>query len=315
MRKCRQSTARNILVFMADSSDHITGKTGLTLTITASKDGAAFASISPTVTDRGSGWYNLALTTSHYDTLGDLALHITGTGADPTDLIIEVVSYNPQDGAYLGLTGIDDLETRLSAARAGYLDELAAANIPTDLTNIYNRIGAPAGASIAADLVVIDNFVDDLETRLSAVRAGYLDNLSAGAVALASVCTAGRLGELDAANLPADIDTLLLRLTATRAAYLDYLNTVNTKLPANFIMGSSVNTDKDDDIDAILTDTNELQTDWANGGRLDTLLNDIAKLTGYNVTRAGDVITIYEIDGVTVFRQYDLASGGRIRAD
>jgi hypothetical protein len=34
--------------------------------------------------------------------------------------------------------------------------------------------------------VVIDNFVDELETRLSAARAGYLDNLSAGAVALAA---------------------------------------------------------------------------------------------------------------------------------
>jgi hypothetical protein len=46
--------------------------------------------------------------------------------------------------------------------------------------------GAPAGASVSADLVVIDNFVDDLESRLSAARAGYLDNLSTGAVALAS---------------------------------------------------------------------------------------------------------------------------------
>ena len=50
----------------------------------------------------------------------------------------------------------------------------------------FPRLGAPAAASIAADLVVIDNFVDDLESRLSAARAGYLDNLSAGAVALAS---------------------------------------------------------------------------------------------------------------------------------
>jgi hypothetical protein len=50
----------------------------------------------------------------------------------------------------------------------------------------FARLGSPAGASIAADLVTIDNFVDDLETRLSATRVGYLDNLSAGAVALAS---------------------------------------------------------------------------------------------------------------------------------
>lgn len=79
------------MVFMVDSTDHITGKTGLTLTITASKDGAAFASITPTVTERGSGWYNLALTVSHTDTLGDLAGHITATGADPTDFIMQVV--------------------------------------------------------------------------------------------------------------------------------------------------------------------------------------------------------------------------------
>lgn len=88
------STARNVMVFMKDSGDHITGKTGLTLTITASKNGAAFASISPTVTERGDGWYSLALTSSHTDTAGDLALHITGTAADATDIVLEVVSYN-----------------------------------------------------------------------------------------------------------------------------------------------------------------------------------------------------------------------------
>jgi hypothetical protein len=87
----KQSTARSLVVFMTDSTDHITGKTGLTLTITASKDGAAFGSISPSVTELSNGWYKLALTTSHTDTLGDLALHITATGADPSDLVRQVV--------------------------------------------------------------------------------------------------------------------------------------------------------------------------------------------------------------------------------
>ncbi len=86
---------------------------------------------------------------------------------------------------------VDDLEARLTAARAGYLDELGPTNVPAD--------------------------IDTLLTRLSAARAGYLDNLSAGAVALASVCTAARLAELDAANMPADIDTLLSRVTAAVA--------------------------------------------------------------------------------------------------
>lgn len=42
----------------------------------------------------------------------------------------------------------------------------------------FARIGAPAGASVSADILVIDNFVDDLETRLTSARAGYLDNLN-----------------------------------------------------------------------------------------------------------------------------------------
>jgi hypothetical protein len=65
--------------------------------------------------------------------------------------------------------------------------------------------------------------------------------------ALASVCTEGRLAELDAAKLPADVDTLLARLTAARAALLDEITAVRM---------------------AVLTD-------WINGGRLDLLLDAI----------------------------------------
>jgi hypothetical protein len=73
-------------------------------------------------------------------------------------------------------------------------------------------------------LSAIETLVDELESRLTATRAGYLDNLSGGAVALASVCTEARLAELAAANIPADIDTLIARLTALRAGYLDNLS-------------------------------------------------------------------------------------------
>lgn len=91
----RQSTSRNLSVLMVDSSDHVTGKTGLTLTISASKDGGAFATITPTVTELATGWYSIALTTTHTNTLGDLAFHITGTGADPTDIVRQVVADLP----------------------------------------------------------------------------------------------------------------------------------------------------------------------------------------------------------------------------
>ena len=37
----------------------------------------------------------------------------------------------------------------------------------------------------------------------------------------------------------------------------------------------------------------------------------VFKLLGNKVTKSGDVITIYEDDGITTWREYDLASGGR----
>lgn len=42
-------------------------------------------------------------------------------------------------------------------------------------------------------------------------------------------------------------------------------------------------------------------------------VTDILKLTGYKVTRSGDIITIFEIDDSTPWRQYDLSSGGRVQ--
>ncbi len=49
----------------------------------------------------------------------------------------------------------------------------------------YARLGAPAGASIAADLVVIDNFVDGLETTIGSAGAGLTALATAAALATA----------------------------------------------------------------------------------------------------------------------------------
>jgi len=89
------------MILMVDSADHITGKTGLTLTVTLSKDGAAFAAIGGSVTEISSGWYKLALNTTDTGTLGDLAIHATATGADPTDVVDQVVVLLPGDAVTL----------------------------------------------------------------------------------------------------------------------------------------------------------------------------------------------------------------------
>lgn len=90
MRKLRQSTEKNVMVLMVDATDHISGKIGLTLTVALSKDGGAFSAITPAIVERGNGWYSLALSTSHTDTLGDLVLHIEGYAADPSDMVLLV---------------------------------------------------------------------------------------------------------------------------------------------------------------------------------------------------------------------------------
>lgn len=100
------STARELMVFMTQSADHVTGATGLAagLTITLSKNGGAFAAITPAVTERGTGWYALSLTTTHTNTAGDFVLHITAAATDPTDFRDEVVVAIP-DVNVVSITG------------------------------------------------------------------------------------------------------------------------------------------------------------------------------------------------------------------
>lgn len=67
---------------MADDTDSQSAKTGLSVfTVNYSKAGAALASISPTITERSLGWYELAITATHTDTLGHLVFDIASAGA------------------------------------------------------------------------------------------------------------------------------------------------------------------------------------------------------------------------------------------
>lgn len=152
------STARNVGVLMTDSSDHVTGKTGLTLTITASKNGAAFAAISPTVTELATGWYNVALTASHTDTLGDLLLHMTSTGADPADMREQVVTALPGESVTVGSIAADAVNASALAADA--------------VTEIQ------AGLATAANLATVDTVVDAIKVKTDSLTftvAGQVD--------------------------------------------------------------------------------------------------------------------------------------------
>jgi hypothetical protein len=95
METRKQSTTDYpIVFFMVDSSDHITGKTGLSPTVTLSKNGGAFGAAAGSVSEIANGWYSLAGNATDRNTLGPLIIHATATGADSLEMKINIVAYD-----------------------------------------------------------------------------------------------------------------------------------------------------------------------------------------------------------------------------
>lgn len=104
----QNSTGRPVTFFHTLASDHVTGATGLTPTVTISKNGGAFAAAAGAVTELGSGWYVLAGNATDRNTLGELAIHSVGGGAsDPADQRYVIVPWDEFD-ANLGLSLLDE---------------------------------------------------------------------------------------------------------------------------------------------------------------------------------------------------------------
>lgn len=144
----QNQTAVPLMFLMIDSADHLAGKTGLSPTVTISKNGAAFGAPAGAVTEISVGWYKVAGNATDANTLGPLALHATSAGADPTDSLYRVVappatqaSVDTIDDlldtevATLGtkLDTIDDfLDTEVAAVLAAVDTEVAAIKTQTD---------------------------------------------------------------------------------------------------------------------------------------------------------------------------------------
>lgn len=83
-----KNTALSAFPFlMVDGTDHVTPKTGLTITATRSIDGAAFAACANSATETGNGWYRIDLAAS--DMNGNtIALKFSATGADTRNITV-----------------------------------------------------------------------------------------------------------------------------------------------------------------------------------------------------------------------------------
>jgi hypothetical protein len=238
----QQNSAAYPLVFLLVlSSDHITGATGLTPTVTLSKNGGAFASPAGAVSAIGNGWYQVAGNATDTGTLGPIILHASVATADPTDVVFPVVAVNPQSTAYglslaktTNITGFNDIAATAIVSAGAITTAGGAVSTVTTVTN--------AGADTSGTTTLL--------ARLTTGRASNLDNLDAaistrstyagadtsGTTTLLGRLTTGRAGNLDtldaavstrstyAGGDTSGTTTLLTRLTTGRASNLDNLD-------------------------------------------------------------------------------------------
>lgn len=273
MQIIKQSTARTLLIGpFLDDTDGKTAETGLTIAqadVRISKNGGNMAQKNEATSCSHDelGHYACPVDVTDTATLGLLKLMVHESGALPVWQEFLVVTANVWDT----LCSTDTLEADLTQiagvvqsatdlkdfADAGYdpatnkVQGVVLADTVTTNTDMRGTDSAALAATALSDSVwtdakaafldhsinTVDTNVDTLLARITAARAGYFDNLSAGAVALASVCLDARLAELDAANLPTDVanvktdtaavlldtgtDGVLLTTTATSAQLVD----------------------------------------------------------------------------------------------
>jgi hypothetical protein len=85
---------RDIFLQMVDAADHITPKTGLTLSLQMVKAGTTqYQPCAGTVSEIGAGTYRLRLDTADLNTLGAAMLEVTAPGADNRYIPIQVVRF------------------------------------------------------------------------------------------------------------------------------------------------------------------------------------------------------------------------------
>ncbi len=179
-------TSRPFLVLMVDATDHVTAETGLTLTVTRSKNGGSFGAWGGSSAEIANGIYSLTPAAGDVDTQGELAIHVTGTGASPSDLMAQIVAFDPHAVAGLGLTNLDVASSTLATAAnlatvAGYLDtEIAAilAAVDTEVAAIKAKTdNLPASPAAVGSAMTLDGTQTVTTTNVTTTQLFGLLNL------------------------------------------------------------------------------------------------------------------------------------------
>ena len=274
MRIASGTTDQYIYFVAVDATDYVSRETGLSsFTVYRSRNGGAAAAMTtPTINETDNtnmpGVYELLLdedmTIDSGDDTQEMVFHITHAGMAPVTRTIEL--YRP----------------KITAGNTLDVTETGAAGI--DWGNVENQTTTVnlSATTIDTDQVVasVAGAVGSVTGNVGGDVTGSVGSVATGGITAASIAT----GAIDADAIASDAVTEIQSGLATASA----LSTV-----AGYL---------DTEIAAILADTNELQTDWADGGRLDLLVDAIkAKTDSLTFTVAGNVdANIQRINDVTV---------------
>ena len=177
MAQLTSGSTYNRAFLLTQSADHITGLTGATPTVQLSKAGStSFVTSTGIISEIGSGLYNIGLTPTDTNTIGDLAFHITAGSADPTDFVDQVTALS-NIRKNMASTGFTFVMTNSSAhaPSTGFTVTGARSIDGGAFASLTNSVAEVANGTYRIDLSTADTNGNHLMLRFTATGADDLN--------------------------------------------------------------------------------------------------------------------------------------------
>jgi hypothetical protein len=168
-------TDQSVYFVALDATDRVTRETGLSsFTVYRSRNGAAEVQYTtPTVAEIDAtnmpGVYALLIDEDTTIAVGsdseEYCVHVTHAGMAPVTRTIELYRRDTTSGRTLGVEA------------SGALSTLNGHTVQTG--DAFARLGAPAGASVSADLAVVDGVADAIKSKTDSLTFGVASVLNA----------------------------------------------------------------------------------------------------------------------------------------
>jgi hypothetical protein len=219
---------------------------------------------------------------------GDHVLGAAAVSDIHTDVGTVITNLGTVDGIVDDIhTTLDDVHTDVGTAITA-IGDMHATDLPdlhTDVGSVLTKLGTIVNTGGTASIgAVLGDFANSaLVTRVADLHTDVADNHTDIADLHTDLGTAiTNIGTVDTVvdGIEAHVHTIdghiTADYTATEKAAIDLLDDADGGLGDIHTVVNDIHADVGTvhtDVDAILADTGELQTDWANGGRLDLLLD------------------------------------------